>query len=74
MLENSKRFYLNLRPEKYAFYRDPRAQWIFIRDTFLPTVDRATGDIYLRGGEAARGCLCKTFADEGFSSFLLFHM
>lgn len=69
-------FYLSQHPEKYAFYRDPRTRWIFIRDTFLPTVDRATGDIYLAGerrrAASAGGCLCKTFADERFSFFYYF--
>lgn len=48
-----RKILFNSTPEKYAFYRDPRTRWIFIRDTFLPTVDRATGDIYLPGGAAA---------------------
>lgn len=59
--------------KKYAFYiaGEVASRWIFIRATFLPTVDRATGDIYL----PAQGCLfVKRLRMKDFLPFIISHV
>lgn len=52
--------------------RDAGSRRIFIRNTFLPTVDRATGDIYLH---AAQGCLFVNRSRmKDFPRFIILHV